>query len=76
MAQNHQNLTPLLFAAFCIGSPISPMDVLMVDGEYINWHKFSTILKFHLKAKKKKILPISRWRTTYFETCNATIYIL
>lgn len=37
VAQNHQNLTPLLFAAFCIGSPISPMDVLMVEGDSRNF---------------------------------------
>lgn len=44
VAQNHQNLTPLLFAAFCIGSPISPMDVLMVEGEA---RCFAYILKLH-----------------------------
>lgn len=32
IAGNHHNLTPLLFAAFCIGSPITPMDVIIVEG--------------------------------------------
>lgn len=32
IARNHHNLTPLIFSAFCIGSPITPMDVIIVNG--------------------------------------------
>ncbi|XP_031628671.1 4-coumarate--CoA ligase-like 7 [Contarinia nasturtii] len=33
ISRNHHNLTPLLYAAICIGSPVSPLDVVTVkDG--------------------------------------------
>lgn len=32
VARNHQNLTPLLYAALCVGAPISPLDVAIDKG--------------------------------------------
>lgn len=35
VARNHHNLTPLLYAALCIGVPVTPLDVVIVKGLFL-----------------------------------------
>lgn len=60
IARNNHNLTPLLFAAFCNGSPLSPLDVVTVKGLFlIASPRLCSEMFFEHLRKKSQEYPVT-----------------